>query len=292
MSKQLFKGWHHYGVMCRDMEESIAFYRDALGFEFMFYAGEMEGADHIKIAFMKNDKLVLELLEPVSWNQEACDWASQGMNHIAFAVGDCDAMQEKLEKEFNVVFTDPEDGPDCKAVFFRGPGGERLELIEMKSDLFPIVHTPNDSPYIRGLAHVGIFSGDIDVSIAFYKDVLGFEHVKTFEEGGPDMGFWNKIALMRLDDTLVEVVCPLAHPQVKEMFKYQARVQMTHLGMDAAIDMQEVIDTIREQADLEWENTTPGISPDIPEGNDMQWALFRDPNGYRWEISHDLGKDY
>ena len=141
MSKQLFKGWHHYGVMCRDMEESIAFYRDALGFEFMFYAGEMEGADHIKIAFMKNDKLVLELLEPVSWNQEACDWASQGMNHIAFAVGDCDAMQEKLEKEFNVVFTDPEDGPDCKAVFFRGPGGERLELIEMK----PLKHSPAHS---------------------------------------------------------------------------------------------------------------------------------------------------
>ncbi len=80
--------------------------------------------------------------------------------------------------------------------------------------------------------------------------------------------------------------------QLREMFKYQAHTQMTHLGMDAAIGMQEIIDTIREQTGLEWENATPSISADIPEGNDMQCAFFCDPNGFRWEISHDLGKDY
>ena len=73
MGKKLFKGWHHYGVMCHDIEESIAFYRDALGFEFLFYAGELEGEDHIKIAFMKLDKLVLELLEVVKKTDCAVD---------------------------------------------------------------------------------------------------------------------------------------------------------------------------------------------------------------------------
>ena len=292
MGKKLFKGWHHYGVMCHDIEESIAFYRDALGFEFLFYAGELEGEDHIKIAFMKLDKLVLELLEPVSYANEACDWAKDDLQHLCIACGDINVMREKLEKEFNVEWESEEDGPDCAALFWRGPGNERLELIQLKSDLFPVVHTPSDSPYCRGLGHVGYFTGDLQGSIDFYTNVLGFELVRTFEEGGPDMGFWNNIALLQLDSTLIEVVEPITHQVIRDMMKFGSRRALTHLGMEAAIDMKEIISYIQSKADLEWENTEPGISPDIPEGNDMQWALFRGPNGERWEISFDLGKDY
>ena len=292
MQKKIFKGWHHYGVMCRNMEESIAFYRDALGFKFMFYAGELEGEDHIKIAFMKLDTVILELLEPVSWNREACDWAMNDLQHLCFACGDIDLMRDKLEKEFNIKWEMEEDGPDCKALFWRGPGGERLELIQLKSDLFPVMHSPSDSPYIRGLGHVGYFSGDIEKSIDFYKNVLGFEHLKTFDEGGPELDFWNHIALLRLNDILIEIVQPIAHQVILDNIKYYSRMTMTHLGLEVACDMQEAIDYIRSKTDFEWENVVPGISPDIGYNNDMQWALFRGPNGERIELSKDLGKNY
>jgi len=289
---KLFTGWHHYGVMCRDMEESISFYKDALDFEFMFYAGEMEGADHIKIAFMKLDTIILELLEPVTWNQEACNWASNDLQHLCIACGDAEIMKKKLETGFGVEWELIEDGPECKALFWRGPGGERLELIQMITDLFPVVHSPSNSPYTRGLGHVGYFTGDLQKSIDFYTNILGFEHLKTFDEGGPNEEFWNHIALLQLNDTLIEVIQPVAHPVILDMVKYPQRMSMTHLGMQVACNMQDVINTISSKAIVEWENTVPGISPDIPAGNDMQWALFRGPNGERWELSNDLGKNY
>ena len=36
-------GLHHYGIYCRDIEESIAFYVDILGFKHLFSTMAMEG---------------------------------------------------------------------------------------------------------------------------------------------------------------------------------------------------------------------------------------------------------
>ena len=292
MAKQIFKGWHHYGVVCQKIEESIAYYQDALGFEFMYQCGELEGEDHIKLAFLKLDKIVLELLEPVSWKNEACEWAANDLQHLCLACGDIDLMKKKLEDEYNTEWELIEDGPECKAIFWRGPGGERLELIQMKTDLFPVMHSPTDTPYVRGLGHVGYFTGDLQASIDFYTNVLGFEHIRSFDEGGPNEDFWNHIALLKLNETLIEVIQPEAHEVIRDMVKYPSRMSMNHLGMEVACDMQEAIDCICSKAIVEWENTTPGISPDIGPNNDMQWALFRGPNGERWELSKDLGKNY
>ena len=35
MSQSIFTGFHHYGIYCPDLNASVAFYRDSLGFEFL-----------------------------------------------------------------------------------------------------------------------------------------------------------------------------------------------------------------------------------------------------------------
>ncbi len=294
MGKKIFKGWHHYGVLCQNIEESISYYKDVMGFEFLFQCGELEGDDHIKLAFMKLDTLVLELLEPVSWNKEACEWAKKDMNHLCLAVGDLIATKEKLEKEFGIEWEgEIEDTPEYKALFWHGPGGERLEMFQfMPGSPLPQIHTKTDNPYFQGLAHIGYFTADLEKSIEFYCNVLGFELDHMFEEVDPNYGTHYRIAFFKQSNVIMEVIQSVVHPVISEMIPYPARMNMNHFGMEVSGDMQEAIDYIRSQYNVEWENTTPGISPDIGEGNDMQWALFRGPNGERWELSKDLGKNY
>lgn len=120
--------------------------------------------------------------------------------------------------------------------------------------------------------------------------MLGFELAHTFEEVDPNYGTHYRIAFFVQNDVILEVIQSVVHPVVAEMVTYPARMNMNHFGMEVIGDMQETIEWIRSQYNLEWENTVPGISPDIGKNNDMQWALFRGPNRERWELSKDLPK--
>lgn len=280
----MYKGMHHYGIACRKLEESVAFYCDHLGFEVLSYSDETDGEDAVKVALLKCDTFVLALFEPSAWGEEACEWASGGLNHIALACGNAAVMAEKLQKEAGIEFESTEEGPDCDCLFLRGPGGERIEIFEIKSDMFPVMYSPNSSDCVRGFAHVGVFSGDYEGSIKFYQEVLGFEHLFTFEEGGPDMDFWNKVAFLRRGDALLEILCPIQNKRLNEMIKYQARIQMSYLAMELDCDISEAVDSIRSKADLEWENTEPVASTGMPEGKNVEWVAFRDINGFRWKL--------
>lgn len=294
MDKKIFRGWHHYGVICQNIKESIAYYRDVIGFKLLFQCDKLEGVDHTKLAFMKLDTLVLELLEPVYWNKEACEWAAKDMNHLCLAVGDLMATKEKLEKEFSIEWEGKiEDSPEYKALFWHGPGGERLEMFQfMPSSPLPRIHTKTNNPYFQGLAHISFFTGDLNESIKFYCNVLGFELDHSFAETDPNFGTHYQIVFFKQNNAIIEVIQPDVHPVVSEKIKYSARINMNHFSMEVIGDMQEAIDYIRSQYDVEWENTVPCISTDIGKNNDLQWALFRGPNGERWQLSKDLGKNY
>ena len=53
---------------------------------------------------------------------------------------------------------------------------------------------------IEGLAHVGFFVDDLDRSLQFYKDILGFTHTCSWEVPGV------KVALLKLGDCCLEMM--------------------------------------------------------------------------------------
>ena len=55
--------FHHVGIYCRDIEESIAFYEDVLGCRLLFESDAQEGDKPLKMAWLKRGDLVFELLE-------------------------------------------------------------------------------------------------------------------------------------------------------------------------------------------------------------------------------------
>ncbi|MBR0405376.1 MAG: VOC family protein [Eggerthellaceae bacterium] len=141
----------HIGVYCRDIKESIAFYEDVLGCRLLFKSDAMEGDKPLKMAWMKGIGTVFELLE--CDDKSTCDAAANTLNHLALRVDDMDAFVAHLgEKgiaieagpfdpplEFDRPLSEEDDdvfvkygdaGTQLRIMFFRGPGGERFEVLQ------------------------------------------------------------------------------------------------------------------------------------------------------------------
>lgn len=145
-------GLQHYGIYCRDIDESLAFYTEVLEFTHLFSTSAMEGDKPLKMAWLKsNDGVVVELLEQE--DKTPLDATALCLNHVAMRVHDMDDMVARLEEhgiaieagpfstlcEFNHPI-DPagsdvfkvygDGGLKMKIMFFRGPGNERIEAVQ------------------------------------------------------------------------------------------------------------------------------------------------------------------
>lgn len=143
---------HHYGAYCNDIEESIGFYTDVLGFRHLFSTETMEGDKPLKMAWVKSDDgVILELLEQE--DTSTIDAANKCLNHFAVRVEDMDAFVKRLQDNDIAIEAGPFDalcpfdrplgaqdgevftvygdgGAKLKIMFFRGPGGERIEAVQ------------------------------------------------------------------------------------------------------------------------------------------------------------------
>jgi len=142
----------HYGVYSDDLETSIQFYTEVLGFELLFTALADEAGIPLKMAWVRNDSgIVVELLEYESYNAAA--GAIGCRNHIALRTADMEAtvaelkeagvemecepftapldFGKKLPEQYADTFTAcGETDVKLKVAFFRGPFGERFELMQ------------------------------------------------------------------------------------------------------------------------------------------------------------------
>lgn len=141
----------HAGIYCRDIEESIEFYQDVLGCKLLFRTNAMEGDKPLKMAWMRGLGTAFELIE--CDDKSTCDAAASCLNHLALRVANMDEfvamLGEKgvaieagpfdpplefgrpLDEEDSDLFTVHSDaGAQLRILFFRGPGGERFEVLQ------------------------------------------------------------------------------------------------------------------------------------------------------------------
>lgn len=116
----------HVGVVVKDMEESIRFYKEAFGWE---ECGGRED-ERVRIVYLKSGDNVIELLKYASENVDR-NWGV--VDHIAFTVNNLDMEIERLKGiGAKMILDEPKDIGDKRVMFFNGPSGERLELVEYK----------------------------------------------------------------------------------------------------------------------------------------------------------------
>ena len=142
----------HYGVYTDDLDVSLEFYTETLGFDHLFTAFADEDGIPLKMAWIQNKLgIVIELLEQENYNAAAA--AVGCRNHIALRTADMEATVAELKKKGVVMECEPFTAPlefdrpllaphadvfvDCgesnvklKVAFFRGPFGERFELMQ------------------------------------------------------------------------------------------------------------------------------------------------------------------
>ena len=144
-------GFQHVGVYCRDIEESIKFYEEIFDCKLLLKSDAMEGDKPLKMAWIKGSGVVLELLE--CEDKSTFDAAANCLNHLALRVPDMDEfvafLNEKgvaieagpfdpplefdrplSEEDSDVFVTYGDAGAQLRIMFFRGPGGERFEVVQ------------------------------------------------------------------------------------------------------------------------------------------------------------------
>ncbi|MFN8525965.1 MAG: VOC family protein [Chloroflexota bacterium] len=138
---------NHVGITVSNLERSVAFYRDLLGFTVRYERGEVKAeymptlvgipGARLKIAGLDIPGLHLDIIEYLAppGGTEACKTNDVGNAHIGFTVDDMWAAYRALSAagvRFKSEPVSPSQGPNKGgwAVYFWDPDGITLEMIQ------------------------------------------------------------------------------------------------------------------------------------------------------------------
>lgn len=127
----------HAGISVGDLEASIAWYRDMLGFELVRVVDIPEAEDKGRVALIQRGGFILELFclpkaapLPEERRDPVKDILTQGMKHVAYATADLDSVMAELKAKGADVVWDiaVHDGTRC--AFVRDNTGNLVEFVE------------------------------------------------------------------------------------------------------------------------------------------------------------------
>jgi methylmalonyl-CoA/ethylmalonyl-CoA epimerase len=141
LPRHLFTCIDHVGVAVRDLDEAIAFYRDAFGMEVTHEeTNEEQGVREAMVAVGDSGSSI-QLLAPLdekSTIAKFLDRSGPGMQQLAYRVTDLDQVSEVLrERGLRLLYEAPRRGTSNSRVNFIHPkdtGGILVELVEPAAD--------------------------------------------------------------------------------------------------------------------------------------------------------------
>ena len=124
----------HIGISVRNINEALAFYRDALGLEIELT--EDVPSQRVRAHFIRVGESALELLEataPDSPIAKAVDKRGPGLHHITLRVGDIQAVLARLRaRGVRLIDEIPRPGAEGALVAFIHPSAAHGVLVELK----------------------------------------------------------------------------------------------------------------------------------------------------------------
>ena len=124
---------NHVAIVVEDIDESLAFWRDALGIE-MHELRDVP-AEKSKVAFLPVAGSEIELVQPTSDDSGIAKYLTkrgQGMHHVCLEVDDIDGMLAQLkEKGVRLINEQPKTASDGKRYAFIHPESSSGVLVEL-----------------------------------------------------------------------------------------------------------------------------------------------------------------
>ncbi|MCB9992885.1 MAG: VOC family protein [Hyphomicrobiaceae bacterium] len=123
----------HVAIKVTDVDRSLDYYRDRLGFEEMLRLHHDDGS--LWLVYLRiTDDQYLEIF-PGAENDRAPGWNANGVNHICFLIDDLDATCARIEATGITLMSPPKAGADGnRQAWLEDPDGNRIEMMEMAPD--------------------------------------------------------------------------------------------------------------------------------------------------------------
>ncbi len=192
-SRPKILGVAHTAFYVTDLAKARRFYKDFLGFdEEPFTLKKPDGSE--RIAFIKiNDRQFIELF--------AENTRGEGqLNHVSIYTDKADQMRDYLAaKGVAVPDTVGKGKTGNKNFNIKDPDGHIVEIVEYQPDSLTTRDAGQHMPVTQvagHLMHAGFLVGDLDKSMAFYRDILGFTELWRGSSSGTTLSWVN----MRVPD--------------------------------------------------------------------------------------------
>jgi catechol 2,3-dioxygenase-like lactoylglutathione lyase family enzyme len=300
------------GITVSDMDRAVEFYRRVLDFEVVSdheLAGEevehLRGvfASRLRVVRMRLGDEEIELTDYLAPRSREFPGDSRGndrwFQHVAIIVSDMDSAYARLRR-FGVehASSGPQRIPDwnraaagIRAFYFRDPDGHFLEVLWFPPGKGGAKWHRRDGRLFLGIDHTAIVVRDTDESLAFYRDVLGFEVAGASENHGPEQERLNGVFGARLRITSVraasgpaieflEYLAPRdgrpypADARTSDLLHWQTRLVVRSLDATA--------DALRGHG-ATFVSPGPVALPDDRLGF-TQGLIVRDPDGHAMEV--------
>ena len=206
-------------IAVSDLERSVAFYRDVLGFSEVAereVAGD--GYEHLYGVFGMRARMArlrlgdesIELTQflaprgrPAPNDTHAND---RWFQHVAIIVSDMDKAYARLrEHKVEQVSTGPQRLPDwnanaagIEAYYFRDPDGNFLEILHFPPGKGAAKWQRHDGTLFLGIDHTAIVVADTEASLGFYRDQLGLKVAGNSANYGTEQEHLNNVFGARL----------------------------------------------------------------------------------------------
>jgi glyoxylase I family protein len=130
------QGVHHLALICRDVEETIQFYQEFLGFPLVELVENRDYAGSSHFFFDIGDRNLLGFFDFPGHDHPAFTETIGGVQHLAISISpeQYDAARKKLD-EAGVAYLGPDRGVE-ESMYFRDPNGVGLELYREELGIF------------------------------------------------------------------------------------------------------------------------------------------------------------
>ncbi|MEG6532573.1 VOC family protein [Caldifermentibacillus hisashii] len=128
----MIKRVEHVGIIVSDMDKSIQFYEEMLGFQLRIRINNGEK----ELAFLSHPGSPTFEIELIRDLEDTIHYCEHGLvNHVAFVVDDLETIIVKFqEHHIPFVTAKPKQGLGRKTIRFKGPNGEILQLVEERME--------------------------------------------------------------------------------------------------------------------------------------------------------------
>ena len=126
-------GLAHVAIKVTDLDRSLDFYINRLGFPEMLRLNKDDGSTWL-VYLRITDNQYLEVF-PGAENDRAPGWDANGMNHMCLAVEDIDAVVKRIEAAGISLLLPLKLAVDGnRQAWLEDPDGNRIELMEMDAN--------------------------------------------------------------------------------------------------------------------------------------------------------------